>query len=154
MMKRPLPKTNHHKVRTVNNSIRHILAIVLTMVLLGQASSLLAAEATLAQPAFKSGKALLSFADTPLKTMTETPFALEIFGDNGAVISDARLSIGLDMPAMPMPPNHPEATWQNGAYRGNAIFTMAGAWRVTVDIQRPGDNQEQVIFDIKQVMMK
>lgn len=154
MMTRPLPKTNHHKERTVNNLLRHILAIVLTMVLLGQASSLLAAETMLEQPAFKSGKVLLSFVDTPLKTMTETPFAVEIFGDTGAVISDARLSISLDMPAMPMPPNHPEATWQDNAYRGNAVFTMAGAWRVTVNIQCPGYDQEQVIFDIKQVMMK
>ncbi len=134
--------------------MRHILTIALTIILLGQAGSLLAAETILEQPAFKSGKVLLAFADRPLKTMTEIPFAIEIFGDTGAVISDARLDISLDMPAMPMPPNHPDATWQDDAYRGNAIFTMAGAWRVTVNIQRPGYDQKQVIFDIEQVMMK
>jgi len=58
------------------------------------------------------------------------------------------------MPDMPMPPNHPAATWKDGAYRGTAIFTMAGAWEMTVNIQRPGYDQEHVIFKIDQVMMK
>ena len=89
-----------------------------------------------------------------LKTITETRFAVTITGATGISISDAKLSIDLDMPDMPMPPNHPAATWQDGAYRGTAIFTMAGAWQMTVHIQRPGYDQEQVIFQIDQVQMK
>jgi hypothetical protein len=132
-----------------------ILAII---VFFSSSALLLAAETRLEKPAFKSGKVsgkvTVTFADAPLKTMTETPFAIKIAGATGIAISDAKLSIDLDMPDMPMPPNHPAAAWQDDAYRGTAIFTMAGAWQMTVNIQRPGYDQEHVIFKIDQVMMK
>ena len=115
---------------------------------------LFAAETRLEKTAFKSGKVIVTFADAPLKTMTETPFAIMIEGATGITISDAKLSIDLDMPDMPMPPNHPVTAWKDGAYRGTAIFTMAGAWQMTVNIQRPGYDQEQIIFKIDQVKMK
>lgn len=136
----------------IKSTCRILLSLV--VLILFSASSLLAAGTTLEQPAFKSGKVTLTFDDAQLKTMTETPFAINVFGDTGITISDARLSMAMDMPAMPMPPNNPAAKWVDGAYRGVAIFTMAGAWQVTVNIQRPGYDQEQVIFNIEQVMMK
>lgn len=86
--------------------------------------------------------------------MTETPFSITLRDGAGQAVSDADLVISMDMPAMPMPPNNPKAMWQDDAYRGVAIFTMAGAWRITVDIKRPGQEQEQIVFDIEQVMMK
>ena len=130
--------------------------ILLTLLLLTlfSASPLLAAGTTLEQPAFNSGKVTITFDHTQLKTMTETPFTISIIGDTGITISDAKLSVAMDMPAMPMPPNNPAAKWVDDAYRGMAIFTMAGAWQITVNIQRPGYDQEQVVFDIEQVMMK
>ncbi len=134
--------------------VRPGLMILATIILLSSSTVLFAAETSLEKPAFKSGKVTLTFADAPLKTMTETPFAIKVTGATGIVISDARLSIDLDMPDMPMPPNHPAATWKDGAYRGVAIFTMAGAWEMTVNVQRPGYDQEHVIFKIDQVMMK
>lgn len=138
----------------MNRSTRPVLMILAIICLFSSADLLFAAETRLEKPAFKSGKVTVTFADAPLKTMTETPFALKITGATGITISDAKLSIDLDMPDMPMPPNRPAATWKEGAYRGTAIFTMAGAWQMTVNIQRPGYDQEQIIFDIDQVMMK
>lgn len=130
------------------------ILLTLTLITLFSTSSLLAAGTTLEQPAFKSGKVTITFDDAKLKTMTETPFAVSVIGDTGITVSDAKLSMSLDMPAMPMPPNNPSAEWADDAYRGIAIFTMAGAWQVTINIQRPGYDQEQVVFDIEQVMMK
>jgi len=138
----------------VNKVIRYVLVLFAATLMLGSAATLFAADTQLEQPAFNSGKVAITFADAPLKTMTDVPFAIEIRGDTGTVISDAKLSIALDMPAMPMPPNNPKAVWQEGAYRGKAIFTMAGAWQVTINIQRPGYDQEQVIFELPDVMMK
>lgn len=136
----------------IKTTLRILLTV--TVLTLMSISPLLAAETTLEQRAFTSGKATLTFADDPLKTMTETPFAINVVGDTGIAIKDAKLSISMDMPAMPMPPNNPAAKFEDGAYRGTAIFTMAGAWQITVNIQRPGYDQEQVVFDIEQVMMK
>ena len=138
----------------MNRPIRPALWILATIFLFSGSTVLFAAETSLEEPAFKSGKATITFADAPLKAMTETAFSIKITGDTGIVISDAKLSIDLDMPDMPMPPNRPVVTWKEGAYRGNVIFTMAGAWEVTVTIQRPGYDQEHVIFKIDQVMMK
>lgn len=130
------------------------ILLILTLLTLISTTSLMAGGTTLEQPAFNSGKVSMVFDGAKLRTMTETPFAINIIGDTGITISDAKLNISMDMPAMPMPPNHPAATWNEGAYRGKAVFTMAGAWQITVNIQRPGYEQEQVVFDIEQVMMK
>ena len=128
--------------------------VVLLLVLFVLTAPVIAAETSFEKPAFKSGKAIITFADSPLKTMTEIPFSISLIDADGQNISDAKLAIDMDMPAMPMPPNSPKAVWQNDAYRGVAVFTMAGAWQVTVKIERPGQGQEQVVFDIEQVMMK
>ena len=53
------------------------------------------------------------------------------------------------MPAMDMPLNNPKARWQDDAYRGTAVFTMAGDWTAVMYIQRPGYDQEHVIFKSK-----
>ena len=138
----------------MNKPVRLALMPLAAIFLLGSYSALCAGETRLERPVFKSGKAVIIFADAPLKTMTETPFAIKVTGATGIAITDAKLHVSLDMPDMPMPPNHPAATWQDGAYRGTAIFTMAGAWQATVNIQRPGYDQEYVTFDIGQVMLK
>ena len=136
-------------IKDLYRSFASLLLILLCLV-----APALAAETSFEKPAFDSGKVTITFADAPLKTMTETPFSIVIVDGKGQMIGDAELSIDMDMPAMPMPPNNPKATWQNDAYRGTAIFTMAGAWQVTVSIQRPGQNSDEVVFDIEQVMMK
>jgi hypothetical protein len=96
----------------------------------------------------------LEFSSASLKTMTEVPFSIALRNEHGQLISDARLKVDLDMPAMPMPPNHPEVSWDNNAYRGTAVFTMAGKWTMTIQIDLPDGTQDQVMFELENVMMK
>lgn len=119
---------------------------------------LFASPATGAEPMESSlasgGKVRLQFLVEPLKTMTETPFEISLLDSAGNPETDAELAISLDMPAMPMPPNHPKVEFRDDRYRGTAIFTMAGAWQVEITIRRVNRTAEQVIFDIEKVMMK
>lgn len=96
----------------------------------------------------------ITFADSPIKTMTETPFSIKLHKASGEVIDDAVLALSLTMPFMQMPPNKPKAAWDKGTYKGIAVFTMAGAWQVNVEVERPDTDKEIVIFDIEMVIMK
>lgn len=118
------------------------------------ASNVSATEMRLATNLASGGNAVLVFADNPLKAMTETPFFIELVNGDGIPIKDASLRISLTMPFMPMPPNHPRTAWSEGAYRGTAIFTMAGAWQVNVDIKQTGTDTETIMFDIEMVIMQ
>ena len=133
---------------------RSVCALLIALLMIACSVPALAGETRLEKPVFGNGKLVLTFAADPLVTMTETPFAISITGPSGKVIKDAKLSLSLDMPAMPMPPNHPKATYLDDAYHGVAVFTMAGAWQVFINVQRPGYDQEQVVFDLEKVMMK
>ena len=134
--------------------IKHCIRTLLVVLMMVAFSVPAFAETRLEKPVFGSGKLVLAFAANPLVTMTETPFSITITGPSGKMIKDAKLSLSLDMPAMPMPPNHPKATYLDDAYHGVAVFTMAGAWQVFINVQRPGYDQEQVVFDLEKVMMK
>lgn len=135
------------------NNPKNVL-IALIVISLGLPSISFSAGLFFEKPVFKTGKITLNFSTPTLTTMTETPFVIVIYDETGKKINHATLNASLDMPAMPMPPNHPEVVWDINAYRGNAIFTMAGSWQMIVDINRPGYDTEQVSFDIEQVNMK
>lgn len=113
-----------------------------------------AAETRLETVLADGGRAVMIFAESPLQAMTEIPFAIELHKNSGATITDASLALDLTMPFMPMPPNNPQAIWQENAYRGTAIFTMAGAWQVNVEVKRPDAETEKIIFDIEMIIMK
>jgi hypothetical protein len=113
-----------------------------------------AAETPIETVMADGGKAVIIFASRPLQSMTETPFTIELKNKAGKMIEDAELALNLTMPFMPMPPNNPKAVWKDNAYRGTAIFTMAGAWQVNVEVNRPGAKTEKIIFDIEMVIMK
>jgi hypothetical protein len=138
------------------NSSQVIVRIlfVLVTLLYCTAVNATAAETRIETTLANGGNATIVFADSPLKTMTETPFAIELYEASGDVINDAELALDLTMPFMPMPPNKPNAAWQGNAYHGIAIFTMAGAWQVNVEIKRSDSEMEKIIFDIEMVVMK
>ncbi len=128
---------------------------VASLVLLCSAVYANASETRIETSLSDGGKATIFFSDSPLKTMTEIPFAIVLKSNSGEGIKSAELELDLTMPFMPMPPNTPKASWQEEAYRGTAIFTMAGAWQVNVDINYPnGTETEKIIFDIEMVVMK
>lgn len=129
-----------------------LIAMIFTaMFLTGSAR---AADTRIEMAAFDGGRAVLTFPASPLYAMTETPFAIELRDAKGQPIGNAMVNVSLDMPAMPMPKNTPAARWLMGAYRGKAVFTMAGAWQAFVDVRIPGGFQEVLIFDIKDVLIK
>ncbi|MDT8440334.1 MAG: FixH family protein [Desulfuromonadales bacterium] len=128
------------------------LALLIIALLLAAPS--LAGETRFEQERADGGKALLIFARSPLETMTEVPFRVVLTDPAGNAIADADLRLDLDMPAMPMPPNKPQALWQNDAYHGVAIFTMAGEWTADLQIARPGQAAETIGFNLGVVRMK
>jgi uncharacterized GH25 family protein len=113
-----------------------------------------AAETRIEKPTHGGGHAVLVLTDHPLKAMTETPFAIELYDAQGKPVKEAKLTLSLDMPFMPMPPNHPVTAWAEDAFRGVAVFTMAGAWQVHVVIEQPGAAPEKLVFDIEMVVMQ
>lgn len=114
----------------------------------------LAGETRFEQERADGGTAVLIFARSPLETMTEVPFRVTLTDPAGRAVVDAGLRLDLDMPAMPMPPNKPQAFWRDDAYHGLAIFTMAGEWTADLQIEQPGRALETVHFNLGVVRMK
>ena len=99
-------------------------------------------------------RGLLTFAAAPLVTMRPTPFRLVLFDPRGRPTTAPELVCDLTMPAMPMPENRPRLTPGKTAYTGKAVFTMAGAWRVSILIHPAGGEESRLIFDIDRVLLK
>jgi len=139
----------------MKNSLIIVRVQIITMILLcctvvGAAAAVTPIETVMVD----GGKAVIIFASSPLQTMTEIPFTIELKNHAGEMIKDAKLALDLTMPFMPMPPNNPKVVWHDNTYRGTAIFTMAGAWQVNVEVNRPGAETEKIIFSIEMVIMK
>lgn len=137
-----------------NNLTRIALTASLISFLLSISLTAFAAETRLEKALPEGGKAVLTFAGSPLQAMTEIPFTVNLTGGAGTVFTDANVSLRLIMPAMSMPLNNPKARWQDGAYHGSAIFTMAGEWDAIMLIQRPGHDLVDLIFNLGEVKMK
>ncbi len=112
------------------------------------------AEIRLEKAMPEGGKAVLAFDTDRLLTMTETPFTVELIGGTGKILADAAVSLHLMMPAMAMPPNRPKALWLEGAYHGQAVFTMGGEWNAIMLIQRPGHDLVDLTFKLGEIQMK
>ena len=97
---------------------------------------------------------VLELAAAPLVTMRPTPFTLTLRDAAGLPTTAPRLTCELVMPAMPMPPNQPQTRAAGDAYRGEAIFTMAGAWQLQVTLHQPGSADIRLDFDIDRVLLK
>ena len=130
--------------------VQIITLILLCSTVIGATAAVTPIETEMAD----GGKAVIIFASGPLQAMTEIPFTIELKSKAGEMIEDAELALDLTMPFMPMPPNNPKAVWQDNAYRGTAIFTMAGAWQVNVEVNHSESGTEKIIFDIEMVIMK
>jgi len=130
--------------------VQIITLILLCSTVIGATAAVTPIETEMAD----GGKAVIIFASGPLQAMTEIPFTIELKSKAGEMIEDAELALDLTMPFMPMPPNNPKAVWKDNAYRGTAIFTMAGAWQVNVEVNHSESGTEKIIFDIEMVIMK
>jgi YtkA-like len=73
---------------------------------------------------------------------------ITVVGQNGAPVDGASISVGQEMTTMPMSVPPAAVTPQGGGrYQARMMFSMAGSWRVTISIARPGQAQSQVAFD-------
>jgi len=98
----------------------------------------------------KSGNLNVSLALSPYPPVgwQEGGFDVTLTDGQGLPITDAKTSIDLTMPAMPMPPNTLEAQYiGNGLYHATGTFTMRGLWRIEAIIERGGQKQS-VFFDV------
>jgi len=96
----------------------------------------------------------LKFQADALQTMTPTPFTLTIDDGSGKAIGGANVSCRLTMPAMAMPENRPRVSWNGNLCRGVAIFTMAGAWRMSCRVVSSAGPETVLTFDIPEVRLK
>lgn len=137
-----------------NDLFRTALTTFFICCLLSLSVSAFAAETRIEKAMPEGGKAVLTFDTDKLLTMTETPFSIEVIGGTGKVFKNAAVSLRLVMPAMSMPVNRPKTIWLDNAYRGQAVFTMAGEWNAIMIINRPGYDPIDLIFKLGQVQMK
>ena len=112
------------------------------------------ADGSTFQTAQGGKRGILSFRSGPLQTMTPAPFTLELLDASGTTVADAEVSCEMTMPAMPMPENRPRVVLVGNHYQGEAIFTMAGAWRMTCRIAPSSGPKTALTFDIPEVRLK
>lgn len=98
--------------------------------------------------------AVLLLKEAPLVAMTRIPFELQLTDAAGTPQTGASVRCDLSMPAMAMPINRPAVTEKGGSYRGEAIFTMAGAWRATFEILLATGETRTLTFDLDRVLLK
>ena len=93
--------------------------------------------------------ATLALTPDPPVPMDTTTLTLTLEDADGQPLTAADVAFDLTMPAMPMPVNRPAATeTEDGVYEAEAIFTMAGAWRIQVDVTGLGTSAT-FAFDLK-----
>jgi hypothetical protein len=86
-------------------------------------------------------QANLNISPSSPVAMEMTKMMLTLIDGKGQPIEGADVQYNLVMPGMMMAPNQPQASEESGGrYRADAMFTMAGDWRVEVSVQT--DNRE------------
>jgi hypothetical protein len=90
----------------------------------------------------------IALSPYPPVSFQSANFDVTLTDATGQAITDAKISLDLTMPAMPMPPNKLEAQHAgNGRYNATGRFTMPDWWRIEVIIQR-GGTQQSAFFDV------
>lgn len=134
---------------------KSFVALLIAVLLLTSTVPALAARQTrFSMSGIEGGQAILTFAADPLITMTPIPFHLILTDLSGSPIPDAKVRCELTMPAMAMPENRPAIKETDGAYWGEALFTMAGEWRSEFHVAMPDGRLEILVFDIERVLLK
>ena len=92
--------------------------------------------------------AVLTVEPYPPVPMQAAMLELAVTDQTGHSISGAAVTFDLSMPGMQMPVNRPEATEpKDGNYRAEAMFTMAGQWRLVASVSS-GNHVETFAFDL------
>ncbi len=93
------------------------------------------------------GVTLKLTAESPLTPNTDQTWVINV-SQNGQPVDNADVYLDIDMPSMPMGQNKPLAKGEgNGNYRAQGIYTMSGAWSVSVFAEFDG-KEYQANFDV------
>ncbi|WP_164689774.1 FixH family protein [Herpetosiphon llansteffanensis] len=93
------------------------------------------------------GVTLKLTAESPLSQNTDQTWVINV-SQNGQPVDNADVYLDIDMPSMPMGQNKPLAKGEgNGNYRAQGIYTMGGAWSVSVFAEFAG-KEYQATFDV------
>lgn len=158
MLRNILPPPTGPALRTPEGSFRRgrrKWALLVVAILLGWPLQTSAGEGSGRFEATEAEgyRGVLEFAADPLVTMRPTSFDLILYDPSGHRTTAPTVTADLTMPAMPMPQNRPAVTAVGDRYTGEAIFTMAGAWRATFTIDGQ-TGRARLVFDIPRVLLK
>lgn len=112
-----------------------------------------AAETTLKTRGDQGRTGTLTLDRAPAVTMQPTRLELRL-GAPAPIPPALQARCDLTMPAMPMPPNRPLLRPDNGTLVGEAIFTMAGAWRIGCAVDYADHSSELFVFSLDRVLMQ
>lgn len=139
----------------MKQGLKWMVAALMFMALAGGPALAAPAGQTVLQSRSKAGgTGELILAADPLKTMTAIPMRLTLTDREGNRVIGTAVRCNLTMPAMRMPENSPVMTADGEGYRGEAIFTMAGAWRATFTVHLPPGEPDEISFDMARVLLK
>ena len=83
----------------------------------------------------------------PPEPRGQARFVITITDKEGEPVTGARVVLDMTMPAMPMPPNRPEAIEQApGQYTTTVVFTMAGEWDALIAVTTAQGEKISVTF--------
>ncbi len=86
--------------------------------------------------------ARLALSPAPAPVMKPLKLSVTLADAAGQPVLDRAVSFDLSMPAMTMPPNRPQVTAAGeGVYEATTLLSMAGEWRLAVEIGGPGPPQ-------------
>ena len=129
-------------------------SVLLLSILLLLSAPALAAETILNAVDADDAAATLTLSSKPLLSMTPTDLRLSMDRAHGDKLLATSAVCDLTMPAMPMPENRPALECSAIGCNGNAIFTMAGAWDVTCEVNFSSGKTSRFLFAIDMVQMK
>jgi hypothetical protein len=86
--------------------------------------------------------ARLALSPEPAPVMKPLRLSVTLSDAGGQPLAEKAVSFDLSMPDMAMPPNRPQVTAAGaGVYEATTLLSMAGEWRLTVEIGGPGPPQ-------------
>jgi hypothetical protein len=86
----------------------------------------------------------------PPLPMKQASFVLTITDSQSLPVQGATVFCDMSMPAMPMPPNRPQALeGRPGAYSADILFTMAGEWQTDVQVALQDGSTHTFTFAMK-----
>lgn len=86
----------------------------------------------------------------PPEPRSRSEILITITDKAGEPVTGAQVELDMTMPAMPMPPNRPEAVEKApGQYATPVTFTMAGEWQAHIAVTTSQGEEISVSFDME-----